>query len=120
MRITGQCRVIPAVSLGKTEQRLSEQTSLMQKGDSLQISDDGKAFQAVDEFLNLGKSDRTDISSLSPDEKKEFFKMLGNLAQKGIVGYEVLKVNGVPEKHFIETEIGDKRLKGAKLYKKDE
>jgi hypothetical protein len=30
------------------------------------------------------------------------------------MGYETLKVKGKPEKHFIETEIGDDRLKGAK------
>ena len=44
-------------------------------------------------------------------------KMLADLIHKGIVGYEILEVNGKPEKHYIVNEIGDKRIYGAKLYK---
>jgi hypothetical protein len=87
--------------------------------DSSEISDTSKAFAKIDDFLNLGKSDRLDINDLNEGEKKEFLKMLSELIKKGIVGYEVIEVNGKPEKHYIVNEIGDERLKGAKLYKKN-
>ncbi len=89
------------------------------KSDKLEISASGKAFKKIDDFLNLGKPDRLDTSDLNPAEKEEFLKMLSTLLKKGIVGYEVLEVNGKPEKHFIVNQIGDERIKGAKLYKKD-
>jgi hypothetical protein len=44
--------------------------------------------------------------------------MLAKLLKAGVVGYEVLEVNGKPEKHYIVNEIGDERIYGAKLYKK--
>ena len=88
------------------------------KKDKLEISNTSKALDKVNDFLNLGKSDRTDISDLSPEEREEFLKMLADLLKSGIVGYEVRKVDGKPEKHFIVNQIGDRRLYGTKLYKK--
>jgi predicted ArsR family transcriptional regulator len=44
--------------------------------------------------------------------------MLSSLIKKGVVGYEVLEVNGRPEKHYVVNQIGDERISGAKLYKK--
>ncbi len=88
------------------------------KNDSVEISNTAKVYDKVDKFLNLGDSDRLDIGELNEAERKEFLKMLSALIKKGIVGYEVLEVNGKPEKHFVDNQIGDKRLKGAKLYKK--
>ncbi len=85
--------------------------------DSIKISNTSKAFSNVDKFLNLGSSDRLDLSKMNKSEKEEFIKMVASLAKKGIVGYEELEVNNQREKHFIETEIGDERIKGAKLYK---
>ena len=70
----------------------------------------------MDSFLNLGDPGRVDVGNMSPADKKEFIKIVANLLHKGVVGYEVLDVNGQPEKHFIENEIGDERIKGAKLY----
>jgi hypothetical protein len=86
--------------------------------DSAEISNTSKAFKKLDDFLNLGKSDRLDITDLNPKEKEEFMKMLATLIKKGVVGYEILEVNGKPEKHYIDLEIGDQRIKGARLYKK--
>ena len=43
--------------------------------------------------------------------------MLSILLKKGIVGYEVLEVDGKPEKHFIVNQIGNQRIYGAELYK---
>lgn len=88
------------------------------KSDSVEISNTAKVYDKVDKFLDLGDSDRLDIGELNEAERKEFLKMLSALIKKGIVGYEVLDVNGKPEKHFVDNQIGDKRLKGAKLYKK--
>jgi type II secretory pathway component PulF len=86
--------------------------------DSVEFSDTSKAFAKLDSFLNLGKRDRLDLSDLNESEKSEFLKMLATLLQKGFVGYEVLEVNGKPEKHYIVNQIGDQRINGAKLYKK--
>jgi len=86
--------------------------------DSIEISNTSKAFAKIDSFLNLGKSDRLDTDDLNEEEKKEFLKMLADLIKEGIVGYEVLEVNGKPERHYIVNQIGDERIYDAKLYKK--
>lgn len=88
------------------------------KKDTIEISNTSKAFAKLDNFLNLGSSDRLDLSDLNDSEKKDFIKMLADLVHQGVVGYEVINVNGKPEKHYIVNEIGDKRLYGKKLYKK--
>lgn len=84
--------------------------------DKIEISNTSKAFGKIDSFLNLGRPDRLDTSDLNEPEKKEFFKMLAALIKKGVVGYEIIEVNGKPEKHYIVNEIGDQRLYGKKLY----
>lgn len=84
--------------------------------DKIEISNTAKAFAKLDNFLNLGKKDRLDTSDLNEEEKKEFLKMLAKLLQEGIVGYEILEVNGRPEKHYIVNQIGDERIRGAKLF----
>ena len=86
--------------------------------DSAEISNTSKAFKKLDDFFNLGKADRLNTDDLNPKEKQEFLKMLSDLIKKGVVGYEILEVNGKPEKHYIDMEIGDRRIYGAKLYKK--
>ncbi|MCX7798566.1 MAG: hypothetical protein N2249_08075 [Melioribacter sp.] len=86
--------------------------------DSIEISNTAKAFNKLDKFLNLGNTKRLDIDDLNKEEKKEFVKMLAQLLKRGVVGYEILEVNGKPEKHFIENQIGNERIYGAKLYKK--
>ncbi len=84
--------------------------------DSIEISNTSKVYNRIDKFLNLGRPDRLDVSDLNNAEREEFLKMLSDLIRKGIVGFEVLEVNGKPEKHYIVNQIGDERLKGAKLY----
>ncbi len=86
--------------------------------DVLEISDTSKTFAGLDRFLNLGKPGRVDMDSLTPSDKEEFLGMLSELLKRGVVGYEVLEVNGRPEKHYIVNQIGDHRLRGAKIYKK--
>ncbi|MEJ5351152.1 MAG: hypothetical protein WHS65_06140 [Melioribacteraceae bacterium] len=86
--------------------------------DSAEISNTAKVFDKLDKFLNLGRTNRLDIDDLNDKEKEEFLKMLSELLKRGIVGYEILEVNGKPEKHYIVNQIGDERIYGAKLYKK--
>lgn len=88
------------------------------KSDQLSISNTSKAFMKLENFLNLGRPDRLNTDDLSDGERDEFLKMLSALLKKGIVGFEELEVNGRKEKHYIVTQIGDARLRGAKLYRK--
>ena len=88
------------------------------ESDTAEISNTSKALGKLDKFLNLGRSNRLDIDDLNDSEKEEFLKMLAALLKRGIVGYEILEVNGKPEKHYIVNQIGNERIYGAKLYKK--
>ncbi len=87
--------------------------------DTVELSNTSKVFARIDKFLNLGRSDRLEIDDLNEEEQKEFLKVLADLIKRGIVGYEILEVNGKPEKHYIVNQIGNERLYGAKLYKRD-
>ncbi|MGK9475662.1 hypothetical protein [Melioribacter sp. OK-6-Me] len=86
--------------------------------DSAEISNTARVFDKLDKFLNLGRKDRLDLSDLNAAEKEEFMKMLASLIKRGVVGYEILEINGKPEKHYIINQIGNERTYGAKLYKK--
>ena len=101
---------------GKTKKENIPANSTNAFKDTASISDASKVFSQVDKVFNLGNTDSVDVGNMSPADKKEFIKIVANLLHKGVVGYEVLNVNGQPEKHFIENEIGDERIKGAKLY----
>lgn len=103
-------------NVNKTEKSISEP----KKSDTIDISASSRAFKKIDDFLNLGKPDRLNTDDLNPEEKQEFLKMLSSLLKQGVVGYEVLEVNGKPEKHYIVNQIGDERIKGAKLYTKND
>ncbi len=93
-------------------------TDNLKQNDTAEISNTAKVFDKLDKFLNLGRSNRLDLDDLNDKEKEEFMKMLAELLKRGIVGYEVLEVNGKPEKHYIVNQIGNERIYGAKLYKK--
>ena len=85
-------------------------------GDSVEISNTAKAFKKIDSFMNLGEPRSFTLNELNPEEQEEFLTMLSKLLEKGIIGYEELEVDGQKEKHFIVTQIGNDRIKGAKLY----
>lgn len=87
--------------------------------DRIEISNTSKAFKKMENFLNLGVPGSLDMSDLNEEEQEEFIKMLSYLLQKGVVGYEVREVDGKPEKHFIVTQIGNRRLYGTELYDQD-
>jgi len=102
---------------GKTKKGNVPAKSTTSFKDTASISNTSKVFSQVDRVFNLGNPGRADTGNMTPDDRKEFIKIVANLLHKGVVGYEILNVNGRPEKHFIENEIGDTRIKGAKLYK---
>jgi hypothetical protein len=77
-------------------------------------ADFSRVFMKIDRFLNLGKPDRLSIDHMGPEEQKTFLKVLASLMKEGVVGYEMIEVNGIPEKHYLVTQIGDHRLRGAK------
>lgn len=83
--------------------------------DSFELSATPKVFDKINNFLNLGKSDRLDVSDLNSAEREEFLQMISKLLQAGVVGYEMLEIDGKIEKHFIVNQIGNPRTKGAKV-----
>lgn len=88
---------------------------------SVSLSASSDVFKAVDSFYNLGGDDRlSSYSSLSESDKAEFIKVVASLAQSGYMGYEVLKINGQPEKHDIDMQIGDEATYNAPLYPEDD
>jgi len=102
------------ISLPKTTLVDQKRLQAEKPKDTVEISDFGKVFQKVDDFLNLGKKERMDISELNETEKEEYLRMVSKLADKGVVGYETFEINGQKEKHFLANQIGNKRLYGAK------
>jgi hypothetical protein len=104
--------------LSELSTKTNEKRVVPTKSDSIEISNTAKVYDNVNKFMNLGSNDRLELSQMNAAEKDEFLKMLSTTIKNGIVGYEVLEVKGKPEKHFVENEIGDQRIYGAKLYRK--
>lgn len=69
------------------------------------VFDRTDALDLVDQFLDLG-SGSLDLGDLSKEKLAEAFKMIADLAERGIVGYEYRKINGSPHKVFIDVAIG--------------
>jgi len=105
--------------LKSLKQQSSEASSVSSENDPDVINNvDCDVFQAVDDFLYLNKSDRLgSFFNLNGAGKEKFFQIVGKLLEAGVIGYEKLELeDGTVEKHFIETEIGNRKLKGAKYY----
>lgn len=84
---------------------------------SVDFSVSHDVFSAVDDFFNLGKSGRfNSFHSLSPEDKEQFVKIVAELAKSGYVGFEELLVNKKVERHEITSQIGDQRLRLARVY----
>ncbi len=84
---------------------------------SVDLSVSHDVFTAVDNFYNLGRSGRFDsFHSLSPEDKEQFVKIVAELAKSGYVGFEELVVNKKVERHDISSQIGDQRLRSARVY----
>lgn len=84
---------------------------------SVDFSVSHDVFSAVDDFFNLGKSGRfNSFHSLSPEDKEQFVTIVAELAKSGYVGFEELLVNKKVERHEITSQIGDQRLRLARVY----
>jgi hypothetical protein len=62
----------------------------------------------VDNVLNLGSGGSVlgSLADLSREEIAETFRVLADLYDRGIVGYETREINGEPQKVFIDVAIG--------------
>lgn len=86
-------------------------------GDLVNISGSKDVFTAVDNFFNMGNSDRfEDFHNLSRKDKESFVKIVAELAKAGYMGYEELIVNNKIERHEIAHQMGDDRIRGARAY----
>lgn len=85
--------------------------------DSIDISASQDVFTAVDNFFNLGKSNRfDDFHKLSREDKETFVKIVAELAKAGYMGYEELVVNKKVERHEVLDKVVDQRLRGSRVY----
>jgi hypothetical protein len=76
-----------------------------------------KAARAADDLFNLGSSLRPNAwNRLSGFERDTFVSMAAELAQRGVIGFEILEVDGRPYKSFAVNQIGDSRTSHAPLY----
>jgi len=80
-------------------------------------ADEIKAARAADRFFNLGSGSRfSSWDGLSSQERPLFVKMVAELARQGLIGFEVVEIDGRPHKSFITTQIGDPLTSHAPLY----
>ncbi|MCX7736762.1 MAG: hypothetical protein N2319_08610 [Candidatus Kapabacteria bacterium] len=68
----------------------------------------------VENAFNLTAKDRIDIGSLKEKELNDFCKITSLLLKNKIYGWHYYTINGKVEKHFVDCEIGDRRLYNAK------
>ena len=86
-------------------------------GDLVSISGSRDVYTAVDSFYNMGKSNRfEDFHNLSREDKETFVNIVAELAKSGYMGYEELIVDNKVERHDIAHQIGDDRIRGARVY----
>ena len=81
---------------------------LADRGSTLDSSEKPSLIKKVDDILDLssGGSVLGSLSDLSREEIAETFKILADLYDRGIVGYEYREINGEPQKVFIDVAIG--------------
>ena len=76
-----------------------------------------KAARAADDLFNLGSSLRIKTwNRLSGSARDTFVSMAAELAQRGVIGFDILEVNGRPYKSFAVNQIGDSLTSNAPLY----
>lgn len=85
--------------------------------DVVDISASKDVFTAVESFFNMGKTNRfEDFHNLSREDKEKFITIVAELAKSGYMGYEELVVDNKVERHEIAHQMGDDRIRGAKVY----
>ncbi|MBI3118993.1 MAG: hypothetical protein HYZ00_09930 [Candidatus Hydrogenedentes bacterium] len=79
------------------------------------------AFKAIDTFLDLGRSGQSRLAAvreLNAAEAPLFLRHLRELVRLGVVGTEVLEVDGEPRQAFVDTAYADPRLRNAPQYRR--
>ena len=95
----------------------TSKTRKQKAADSVEMSATHDVFGAVENFFNMGNPGHLSAADkLSPAEKQQFTKIVATLLTKGYTGYEELVVNNKVEHHDIDMQIGDDRLRKARLY----
>jgi len=94
----------------------NQKTNIENSDHMLNISNTSKLLNKVESFLNLNSANNLNIDDLPNEDKEEFLAMISSLMKEGIIGYEVLEIDGQPEKHFIVNQIGNDQIYDAKLY----
>jgi len=78
----------------------------------------GGVIDAVDDIFNLGqRRSGAEEKKLTREEQNQVFKIVGELLKSGYVGYEWLRVGNKIERHDVEMQIGDSRLRNARPYR---
>jgi len=75
---------------------------------------------AVDDFLDLSGGPRDifrALGSMDDADVDAFLQMLAQLLKSGVMGTEMLEVNGEPYKSFIVTRAADEDVRDAPLYR---
>ncbi|MGB9772133.1 MAG: hypothetical protein ACPLX7_09215 [Candidatus Kapaibacteriota bacterium] len=80
--------------------------------DKVDIND---VWDAVDSLFDFGDSNFFSWLRLNAEEQNKFWEIVSKLIKAGIIGYRYYEVNGHLERHFIEWEIANPRLKDAKI-----
>ena len=76
-----------------------------------------RVFDTAQDFFDLSDPGRLNSwSNLDSEEKKGFVQMVAKLAQRGLVGYEILDVRDKPYKSFLTSQIADQEASNAHIY----
>lgn len=79
-------------------------------------------FDQLDDFLNLSNRDLKGLFSvrngLSEKEHQDFLRVISNLLKRGVVGTEEVRFRGQKQTTFVETRLGDSRLRRAEPYRR--
>ena len=93
---------------GNSPWRVAKQKAGMNKVD---------VFDSAHDFFDLSDPGRlSSWSNLDSEEKEGFVQMVAKLAQRGLVGYEILDVQDKPYKSFASAQIADQKASEAHVY----
>ncbi|MGC8748292.1 MAG: hypothetical protein ACP5RR_05370 [Candidatus Kapaibacteriota bacterium] len=102
-----------AVIYNNIVQQANNSCEEQKKGtDKVDIND---VWDAVDSLFDFGDSNFFSWLRLNAEEQNKFWEIVSKLIKAGIIGYRYYEVNGHLERHFIEWEIANPRLKDAKI-----
>ncbi|MFW6414980.1 MAG: hypothetical protein ACOCZ2_01570 [Thermodesulfobacteriota bacterium] len=74
-------------------------------------------FDTAHDFFDLSDPGRlSNWSKLDSEEREGFVQMVAKLAQRGLVGYEILDVRGEPYENFLSPRLADREASHAHVY----